>query len=49
MTKKDITPYENNAKLHPKSQIEALAKIVQYVGWRQPVVVNQKGLIVVGH
>lgn len=45
----DIKPYTKNAKRHPVSQIMALAKIVQEVGWRQPVLVNQQGVIVAGH
>lgn len=46
---KTITPYETNAKKHPTKQIKALAAIVKEVGWRQPVLVNQKGVIVAGH
>lgn len=45
----EIKPYEKNAKKHPKKQIDALAKIVKEVGWRQPVLVNKDGVIVVGH
>jgi len=45
----DIHPYEKNAKKHPKSQLIALARIVKEVGWRQPVVVKQSNVIVVGH
>lgn len=44
-----IQPYAKNAKKHPTEQLEALAKIVALVGWRQPVVVNQQGVIVAGH
>lgn len=44
-----IKPYEKNAKKHPKKQLDQLAKVVKEVGWRQPVVVNQHGVIVVGH
>jgi len=44
-----ILPYETNAKKHPTKQIKALAAIVKEVGWRQPVLVNQKGIIVAGH
>lgn len=44
-----IRPYGRNAKKHPDKQLEALAKIVKEVGWRQPVIVNQEGVIVVGH
>lgn len=49
ITLSNIKPYANNAKKHPKSQLLALAKIVKEVGWRQPVLVNQKGVIVAGH
>ena len=49
MTIKDVTPYSDNAKKHPQKQIDDLARIVKEVGWRQPVLVNQKGVIVVGH
>ncbi len=45
----EIKPYEKNAKKHPKKQIEDLANIVREVGWRQPVLVNGKGIIIVGH
>lgn len=45
----DIKLYTKNAKQHPKKQIDALAKVVMEVGWRQNVEVNQKGVIVAGH
>ena len=45
----DIKPYEFNVKIHDEEQIEALFRIVKEVGWRQAVLVNQKGVIVVGH
>lgn len=45
----EITPYENNPKKHDDGQLKALAEIVAKVGWRQPIVVNLKGVIVVGH
>lgn len=45
----DLVPYERNAKIHNDEQIDALAKIVKEVGWRQPVIVNQKGVIIVVH
>ena len=44
-----ITPYANNAKKHPQKQIDQLAAIVKEVGWRQPILVNQTGVIVAGH
>ena len=44
-----IIPYPANAKLHPKKQIDLLAKVVMEVGWRQNTEVNQSGIIVAGH
>jgi hypothetical protein len=44
-----ITPYAKNAKKHPPKQIQQLADIVREVGWRQPILVNQEGVIVAGH
>ena len=44
-----ISPYEKNAKKHPQKQIDQLAAIVSEVGWRQPILVNQSGVIVAGH
>jgi len=45
----EIKPYEKNAKEHPKDQVELIARSIQRFGWRQPIVVNQEGTIVVGH
>lgn len=45
----DIKPYQKNAKKHPDKQLEALAKVVAEVGWRQNTEVNQDGVIVAGH
>lgn len=40
---------KNNNK-HPKEQIERLAKLIQYQGFRNPVVVsNRTGFVVAGH
>ncbi len=44
-----IQAYANNAKEHPKKQLELLARVVAEVGWRQNVEVNQKGVIIAGH
>lgn len=39
-----------NPNKHPKEQIERLAKILKYQGFRQPIVVsNQSGFVVAGH
>ncbi len=49
LTIKDVKGYQNNAKRHPEAQLKSLALIVKEIGWRQPALVNQKGVIVVGH
>ena len=39
-----------NPNRHPEKQIEALAKIIQYQGWRNPIVVSKRSrFIVKGH
>lgn len=44
-----ITPYEQNAKKHPQEQVDHIANSLQRFGWRQPIVVDAAGVIVVGH
>ena len=45
----DITPYEKNAKKHPKKQIEQVAASIKEFGMNQPIVVDKQGVIIVGH
>lgn len=45
----DIKPYPNNAKKHPKKQIEQIANSIKVFGMHQPVVVDKQGVIIVGH
>src|SRR5260370_40198606 len=44
----DIKPYENNPRVNDAA-VDAVAKSIQQFGWRQPIVVDQDGVIVVGH
>jgi len=44
-----IQPYADNAKKHPKSQIEQIAKSIERFGMNQPIVIDNKGIIIVGH
>lgn len=44
-----VTPYEKNAKKHPKKQIEHLAKIIAKHGFDQPIVVDANGVVIKGH
>lgn len=44
----DVTPYENN----PRQNAHAVAKVresLREFGWRQPIVVDRNGVVVVGH
>lgn len=46
----ELTPSPKNPNKHSPEQIERLAKILKYQGFRSPIVVsNQTGHIVVGH
>jgi DNA modification methylase len=54
-TKKDwwplnkIKPYEKNPRTHPKDQIALLATMMKKFGVDQPIVVDEKGVIIKGH
>ena len=44
-----ITPYARNARKIPAQAIEKVAASIKEFGWRQPVVVDNHGVIVCGH
>ena len=44
----DITPYEKNPR-HNDAAVEAVAKSIKEFGFRQPIVVDEDGVIIVGH
>jgi len=44
-----VKPYPNNARVIPASAVEKVACSIQAYGWRQPIVVDIAGVIVVGH
>ena len=44
----DIHPYENNPRINDAA-VEAVARSIQEFGFRQPIVVDEQGVIVVGH
>lgn len=47
---RDLKPHPKNPNKHPAEQIERLAKILQYQGWRKPITVsNLSGCITAGH
>lgn len=46
----ELTPHPKNRNQHPDDQIDRLAKILKYQGWRYPIKVSkQTGLITSGH
>jgi len=42
-------PYPKNARVIPESAVDLVAKSLREFGWRQPIVVDEQGVIVVGH
>jgi len=46
---KNLLPYSWNNKLHTQSQIERIANSIAQFGFNQPIVVDEKNIILVGH
>ena len=44
-----VIPYAKNARKIRQSAIDKVAASIQEFGWRQPIVVDAKGVIAVGH
>lgn len=44
-----IKPYENNPRIHTKEQIQALAKSIKMLGFKQSIVIDKDGVIIAGH
>lgn len=44
-----ILPYQRNQKDHPEEQVRNLANSLRRFGWRQPVVIDERNVIVIGH
>lgn len=44
-----IKPYPQNAKKHPKKQIEQIADSIKEFGFNQPLVIDMENVIIVGH
>lgn len=45
----DLKPYERNARTHPQSQIDMLARIIADSGFTSPVLIDDENGIVAGH
>lgn len=44
----DVKPYENNPRINDGA-VEATANSIKEFGWKQPIVVDKEGVIIVGH
>ena len=45
----EITPYEKNPRWIPQDAVDAVARSIDTYGFRQPIIVDQDGVIVAGH
>jgi DNA modification methylase len=45
----NLTPYQNNPRVVSQSAIDKGAQSITAFGWRQPIVVDTAGVVIVGH
>lgn len=45
----ELIPYERNQKKHDERQIRNVANSIKRFGWQQPIVIDGKGVVVIGH
>ncbi|MGG6796374.1 UNVERIFIED_CONTAM: ParB N-terminal domain-containing protein, partial [Streptococcus canis] len=45
----DITPYESNAKKHPKYQIDQIKESIKTFGNNDPIAIDENNVIIEGH
>lgn len=45
----ELKPYENNSRTHDESQIKQICKSIKEYGWTNPVLIDEKGMIIAGH
>lgn len=45
----EIIPYENNAKLHPKEQIQQIVQSIKKFGNNDPIAIDENNVIIEGH
>lgn len=46
---KELKPYKENAKKHPKTQVEQIANSIKEFGFTQPVLIDKDNNVVAGH
>ena len=45
----ELKPYGKNAKKHDETQVANVANSIRRFGWQQPIVVDESGVVVIGH
>ena len=45
----DVAEYPGNPRKHTKRGVAAIARSITKLGWRQPIVVDVQGVIIIGH
>lgn len=45
----DLIPYGKNAKKHDETQVANVANSIRRFGWQQPIVVDERDVVVIGH
>ena len=45
----DVKPYEGNPRTITDLAVKKVADSIREYGWRQPIVVDKQGVIIVGH
>lgn len=45
----ELTPYEQNAKIHTEKQVKNIANSIKRFGWQQDVVITTDNVLVIGH
>src|SRR3990167_10647801 len=46
---KELKPYEKNARVHPKKQIDLLCKNIKKFGFTTPVLIDENNNVIAGH
>lgn len=45
----ELKPYENNSRTYDESQIKQICESIKEYGWTNPVLIDEKGMIIAGH
>ena len=45
----ELKQYENNSRTHDENQIKQICESIKEYGWTNPVLIDEKGMIIAGH